>query len=169
MAELYNLRPLKRFITGLGPDGKAVFLKDVDNTLPIGPLQQLPLEGTSVPAKVALGYATDVFPVKLNDKQDVKTYEQYLSKPPGISVKNGTVFRILEFPPGSHSPMHSTQSLDYGVVLEGSITAGLDSGETQILHRGDSVIQRATEHDWANASQTEWARMLFVLIDADGR
>ena len=167
MAQPNNLRQPKRFITGHNGDGKAIFLKEIDNELLLKDLDQLPLEGTSVPAKVALAYATNVFPAKLNNAEDLKTYQQYLTTPPGISIKNGTVLRILDFPPGSHSPMHKTQSLDYGVILEGRIKAGLDSGETQILQQGDMVIQRATNHDWANASETEWARMLFVLCDAD--
>lgn len=168
MATLHNLRSLKRFITGHDADGKAIFLKELDNNLPLKDLDQLPLEGSPVPAKVALAYATNEFPVKLHDAQDLRTYEQYLKSPPGISIKNGTVLRVLDFPPGSRSPMHATQSLDYGICLEGSVKAGLDSGEFQILEPGDIVVQRATNHDWSNASQTEWARMLFVLCDAQG-
>ncbi len=169
MAEPYNLRPLKRFITGHDADGKAIFIKQVDNNLPLKDLDELPLEGTSVSAKVALAYATNEFPARLMGAQDLSKYEEYLHTPPGLSIRNGTVLRILDFPPASCSPMHRTQSLDYGVVLEGSIKGGLDSGEVQILQRGDMVIQRATNHNWANASQTEWARMLFVLCDADGQ
>ena len=169
MAEPQSLRPLKRFITSHDDDGKAVFNKQVDSNLPLKDLDQLPLEGTSVKAQVALGYATNEFPAKLNDAQDMKTYEEYLKTPPGISIKNGTVLRILDFPPASRSPMHKTQSLDYAVVLEGSVKGGLDSGEIRNLQRGDMVIQRATNHDWANASETEWARMIFVLCDAEGQ
>lgn len=59
--------------------------------------------------------------------------------------------------------MHRTQSLDYGVVLEGSIDLVLDSGITKRLYRGDVAVQRATMHAWKNPSQTEWTRMMFVL------
>jgi quercetin dioxygenase-like cupin family protein len=61
--------------------------------------------------------------------------------------------------------MHRTQSLDYGVVLEGSIELLLDSEQTKLMHRGDVAVQRATMHAWRNPSKTEWARMLFVLQD----
>jgi quercetin dioxygenase-like cupin family protein len=61
--------------------------------------------------------------------------------------------------------MHRTRSLDYGVVLEGSIELVLDSEERQLMHRGDVAVQRATMHAWYNPSKTEWARMLFVLQD----
>lgn len=169
MAQAYNLRPLKRHITGHNATGQAIFLKSIDNNLPIKDLDLLPLAGTDTPAKAALGYATNDFPPNLNNSKDLQTYEQFLKTPPGISIKNGIVFRVLEFPPASVSPMHRTQSLDFAFVLEGSVVAGLDSGETQLLHPGDSVVQRATAHDWRNASQTEWARMVFVLNDADGQ
>ena len=39
----------------------------------------------------------------------------------------------------------------------------LDSGEKRIMGRGDLAVQRATNHAWRNTSETEWARMFFVL------
>jgi len=42
----------------------------------------------------------------------------------------------------------------------------LDSGETRLLKRGDITVQRATNHAWRNPSQTTWARMLYVLQEA---
>ena len=167
--EPYNLRPLKRFITGLNAHGKAVFLHNIDDNLPIRTLEQLPLENTKELAKVALGYVTTDFPVQLDESKDLKSYEDILTNGlKGIALKNGIVFRILEFPPAATSPLHYTQSIDFGFVLEGSVIAGLDSGETRVMRRGDSCVQRATNHDWKNASQTEWARMLFILCDAEG-
>jgi hypothetical protein len=61
--------------------------------------------------------------------------------------------------------MHRTQSLDYGIVIEGSIEMILDSGETRLLYPGDVAVQRATMHAWRNPSKTEWTRMVFVLQD----
>ena len=61
--------------------------------------------------------------------------------------------------------MHRTVSLDYGVVLEGEVDLILDSGEVKRMKRGDVAIQRGTMHAWKNPSETEWARMLFVLQD----
>jgi quercetin dioxygenase-like cupin family protein len=61
--------------------------------------------------------------------------------------------------------MHRTQSLDYGIVLEGTITSVLDSGEETVMKRGDVMVQRATMHSWRNDSTTEWARMIFCLQD----
>ena len=166
-AQAYDLRPLKRYITGHDEFGKAIFLKNIDSDLPTKDLKLLHHDETQTPKRAALVYAADTLPPKLKDSGGLKAYEQFLKTPPGVTINNGIVFRILEFPPGSDSPMHKTKSLDFGVVLEGSIIAGLDSGETKTLCRGDSLIQRATNHDWTNASKTEWARMLFVLNDAE--
>ena len=63
--------------------------------------------------------------------------------------------------------MHRTQSLDYGVVLEGEVEMILDGGETRLLRRGDVAVQRGTNHAWRNTSETEWARMLFVLLASE--
>lgn len=65
--------------------------------------------------------------------------------------------------PGRHPLMHRTESIDYGVVLEGQITLLLDD-EAVPLGPGDVVIQRGTIHAWANRSGAI-CRMLFVLTD----
>ncbi|KAJ9422846.1 histidinol dehydrogenase [Fusarium oxysporum] len=77
----------------------------------------------------ALCYATDQFPVNLNDEADINTYRHYTENLPGITLPTGTVLRVVDIPPGAISPMHRTISLDYGVVLEGEIDLILDSGE----------------------------------------
>jgi uncharacterized cupin superfamily protein len=61
--------------------------------------------------------------------------------------------------------MHRTQSLDYGIVLEGEVDMVLDSGERVAMKRGDVAVQRATQHQWVNKSDKDWARMMFVLQD----
>ncbi len=65
--------------------------------------------------------------------------------------------------PGRHPLMHRTQSIDYGVVLEGEIVLLLDDEEVP-LKAGDVVVQRGTIHAWANRSDNV-TRMLFVLVD----
>lgn len=62
-----------------------------------------------------------------------------------------------------HPLMHRTESVDYGVVLAGECTLVLDRGEV-VLRPGHVVIQRGTNHAWANRSGAV-CRMLFVLID----
>jgi len=68
-----------------------------------------------------------------------------------------------------HPLMHRTETLDYGIVLEGEMTLVLDLGET-VIRAGDVVIQAGTNHAWANRSG-RICRMAFVLIGgqfADG-
>ena len=111
-------------------------------------------------------YTTSEFPVGLNEDADIKKHDELLATGNlGLVNKNGTVCRIVDFAPGFDCMMHRTQSLDYGVVLEGSIELVLDSGARQLMHHGDVAVQRATMHAWYNPSKTSWARMLFVLQD----
>jgi hypothetical protein len=62
-----------------------------------------------------------------------------------------------------HPLMHRTQTIDYGIVIEGEITLVLDEDES-IVRTGDIVIQCGTNHAWANRS-TANCRVAFVLID----
>ena len=62
-----------------------------------------------------------------------------------------------------HPLMHRTESVDYGVVIEGELTLVLDEGEV-LLRAGSVVVQRGTNHAWANRSDRP-CRMLFVLVD----
>jgi quercetin dioxygenase-like cupin family protein len=62
-----------------------------------------------------------------------------------------------------HAFMHRTETIDYGIVLEGEITLILDEGET-VARAGDIVIQRGTNHGWANRSDRN-CRIAFILID----
>jgi mannose-6-phosphate isomerase-like protein (cupin superfamily) len=109
-----------------------------------------------------------------------------------LPPKNGTILRIIDFPPepadkealkqmldstfggiyrdahhdrrpGVHPGMHRTETLDYAIVLEGEIYAVMDEEET-LLRAGDVLIQRGTNHAWANRSERT-ARIAFVLID----
>lgn len=111
-------------------------------------------------------YTTSEFPVSLNNDSDIREHDDLTEiRKLGLVNKGGTVCRILDFAPGYGCMMHRTQSLDYGVVLEGSIELLLDSGDTQMMHRGEIVVQHGTMHAWRNPSETKWARMIFVLQD----
>jgi mannose-6-phosphate isomerase-like protein (cupin superfamily) len=66
-------------------------------------------------------------------------------------------------PHSPHPLMHRTESVDYGIVIEGEMTLVLDKGEV-LLKPGSVVVQRGTNHAWANRSG-RLCRMLFVLVD----
>ncbi len=61
--------------------------------------------------------------------------------------------------------MHVTDSVDYGIVLEGEIELELDDGSLTLLQPGTVVIQRGTHHAWRNRTDRP-ARIAFVLIGA---
>jgi quercetin dioxygenase-like cupin family protein len=75
----------------------------------------------------------------------------------------GTLVRMVVMPPGTRSPMHRTETIDYGIVLKGSVALVLD-GIERTLGPGDVVIQRGTDHAWENRGEAE-ARVVFVLVD----
>lgn len=62
-----------------------------------------------------------------------------------------------------HAHMHRTQTVDYGIVLDGEIVLIMDEGET-LCRAGDIIVQRGTNHGWANRSTCN-CRIAFILID----
>ena len=66
--------------------------------------------------------------------------------------------------PGRHPLMHRTESVDYGIVLDGQIVLLLDDSEV-VLEQGDIVVQRGTIHAWTNRTD-KITRMAFILTDA---
>jgi mannose-6-phosphate isomerase-like protein (cupin superfamily) len=177
-----SFSPIRRVVTGHDARGRAVIAMD-------GPLATVvalsALPGTifhevwsteGSPAPVGNGPDPSVGPIRL--------------PPP----RQGTRIRFVDIPPDSedflrhgaqrmdaafgeigdaqastvkadspHPLMHRTESVDYGVVISGEMTLVLDAGET-LLKPGDVVIQRGTNHAWANRSGQP-CRMLFVLVD----
>ena len=53
------------------------------------------------------------------------------------------------FEPGNPG-MHATDSVDYVLVLDGTIWLDLDDGKPIRLGPGDTVVQNATRHAWRN-------------------
>jgi len=145
-----------RHITGYDAQGKSVFLStDVGD-------HHRELVNKSAIANII--YSTAQHPVDLNGSADIK---YACESEPGITVKNGTVCRMIDFAPGGVSPMHRVESLDYAVVIEGVFKVVLDSGEERIMQRGDITIQRSTSHRWINVTGNGLlpGRILFVLLD----
>jgi len=81
------------------------------------------------------------------------------------TVDNGTVFRIVRYEPGVTPRRHRTDSVDYAVVISGSIDMELDDGVVVKLNAGDVLVQRGTMHNWVNRG-TEDCVIAFVLISA---
>jgi quercetin dioxygenase-like cupin family protein len=79
--------------------------------------------------------------------------------------RNGTRFAVIDFPPGNQPHMHRTETIDYVIVIEGEIEMDMDASTIK-LKAGDIMIQRGTNHAWANRSGRR-ARVAFVLVDAE--
>ena len=80
--------------------------------------------------------------------------EEHATISPGISA-------LME---PDHPGMHTTPSVDYDVILEGTLHLELTKGEVE-LNAGDVVIQHGTRHAWRNRSNST-AKLLVVLVGA---
>jgi mannose-6-phosphate isomerase-like protein (cupin superfamily) len=49
--------------------------------------------------------------------------------------------------------MHTTATIDFGVVLSGQATLELDDSATVVLNPGDTYIQNGTRHRWSNRGE----------------
>lgn len=61
--------------------------------------------------------------------------------------------------------MHTTDTIDYGIVLDGEVWLELDDGRQVRLRPHDVVVQNGTRHAWRNKSEQP-VKMAFVLIGA---
>jgi len=61
--------------------------------------------------------------------------------------------------------MHTTPTIDYGIILVGELWLELDNGEARLVRAGDVVVQNGTRHAWRNKTN-QIARALFVMIGA---
>lgn len=173
---------IHRVVTGHNAQGRAVVASE-------GPLPTV-VEIAVIPGTVFHEvWSTSQSPAVLDNGPDPTLGPLMLPPPQG-----GTRIRFVDIPPDTpeflargaermqdafsqigdaaastvkaHSPhplMHRTESVDYGVVIQGELTLVLDEGEVQ-LRPGSVVVQRGTNHAWANRSGAP-CRMLFVLVD----
>jgi len=183
-----SLPPIRRVVTGHDADGKAVVSSD-------GPLSTV-VSLEAIPGTVFHEvWSTENSPARVGNGSD-PTIGALVLPPP----RHGTRIRFVDIPPDTadflahgaqrmkaafseigdaeastvttdspHPLMHRTESIDYGVVIDGELTLVLDRGEA-VLTPGTVVVQRGTNHAWANRSGRV-CRMLFVLVDgkfADG-
>jgi mannose-6-phosphate isomerase-like protein (cupin superfamily) len=177
-----SLPAIHRVVTGHDAKGKAVV--STNSALPtVTEIKAIP--GTIFHEV----WSTAATPVEINNGADPSVAP--ISLPP---PKLGTRIRFVDIPPDTadflangaarmhaafseigdskattakadspHPLMHRTETVDYGVVMEGELTLILDDSEVE-LKVGSVVIQRGTNHAWANRSGKP-CRMLFVLVD----
>lgn len=172
----------RRIVTGHNAAGKAVFLADGDTPYSAafssvpgfvttlawttnpgdGPRQSLDdptLAASSwLPPKGGSHLMVITFPpdaVMMSPEFDpMAAGGEYLEKLPGLAEC---------FEPDTPG-MHQTDTIDYGIVLQGQIVLELDDGATRLLNAGDVVVQNGTRHAWRNPTATP-ATLAFVLLD----
>lgn len=172
----------RRVVTGIR-DGRSIVVSD-------GPIPNAHVH-TATPGLVsALAWATPRHPGLPVDQADSAHPGIAVTPAPGE-----TRFLIVTFPPDSvmatpgfdpvaagkeyathlpglaelferdHPGMHTTDSIDYDIVLNGEIWLELDDGQLTHMRGGDIAIQCGTRHAWRNRSDRT-TTMLFVLIGA---
>lgn len=174
--------PIHRVVTGHDADGRALVTSN-------GALPTV-VEIAAIPDTVFHEvWSTGATPASVDNGPD-PTLGPIVLPPP----RHGTRMRFVDIPPDSadylahgaermhaafsqigdaqastvradspHPLMHRTESVDYGVVIAGEMTLVLDDSEV-VLQAGSVVVQRGTNHAWANRSGKP-CRMLFVLLD----
>ena len=174
--------PIHRVVTGHDADGRAIVASN-------GALPTV-VEIAAIPGTIFHEvWSTTGAPAPVDNGPDPTTAPLMLPPP-----KQGTRIRFVDIPPDTaeflahgaarmkdafaqigdetastvkarspHPLMHRTESIDYGVVIEGEMTLVLDASEV-LLKTGTVVVQRGTNHAWANRSGKP-CRMLFVLVD----
>jgi mannose-6-phosphate isomerase-like protein (cupin superfamily) len=149
----------RRIVTGHDSGGRSVVVSDG----PVSVSRELPEDGVAFHEV----WLTESSPAPVHAGAEDPTAGQLTVPPP----ERGTRIRINEFLPGHlderglQSPVHRTESIDYGIVLEGEITLVLDDTEV-VARAGDIVVQRGTDHAWANRGDSV-ARVVFVLVGGE--
>ncbi|MFV8375822.1 cupin domain-containing protein [Flavobacterium sp. LB1P71] len=143
--------PIRRIVTGHNLEGTAIFTSDEEFETVIIPTGD---------AEMATIWTTATVPADCNDETDGAKRDA------GITLKGGSVIRIVDMLPGASSPLHRTDSIDYGIIISGEIELELENKVTKRIGAGEIIIQRGTLHKWKNPSETEVCRIVFILIEA---
>lgn len=144
--------PIRRVVTGHDDNNVAMAIIDA----PATNARQSPSGLVST-----LMWCTDSTPCHMPVGEKVEDMgARTLGTPPPA---NGTRFSVIDFPPGGPATMHRTETIDYAIIVSGEIDMDMD-GSSVHLKAGDIVIQRGTNHAWANRG-TETCRVAVVLID----
>jgi quercetin dioxygenase-like cupin family protein len=59
---------------------------------------------------------------------------------------------LMKFLEADHPGMHTSDSVDFDVVIFGDVVLELDGGAEVVLKEGGCVIQNGTRHAWHNRS-----------------
>jgi mannose-6-phosphate isomerase-like protein (cupin superfamily) len=85
----------------------------------------------------------------------VAAQEEFRSKLPGLA----------EYLETEHPGMHTTATIDFGIVISGEAILELDNNEKVTLRPGDTYVQNGTRHRWSNKGDVPFV-IAVVLIGA---
>ena len=171
---------VRQVVTGQDASGKSVFVSDTEVapvTLSqiVGPefhrlwgadvAPTLPTDGTP-PAQPTYFPPTGGFRIGLftlppadapvpPDLDPAALFAEMAEKLPGMAD-------VME---PDHPGMHTTDTVDFEIVLSGEVFLELDDGAEVHLRPGDTVVQNGTRHAWHNRSN-EPAVLFVVLLGA---
>ena len=152
-AEQPKFPPIRRVVTGHDSNNVAKVIMDGEASNH---------KGGASGAQSTLIWITEGAPAEMPVGEQVEDLgARILGTPPPA---NGTRFAVITFPPGNPGRMHRTETIDYVIVIEGEIEMDMDNSTVK-MKAGDVMVQRGTNHAWANRSNRR-ARVAFVLIDA---
>jgi mannose-6-phosphate isomerase-like protein (cupin superfamily) len=80
-----------------------------------------------------------------------------------IQQKLPGMIDVLEL---EHPGMHTTDTVDFDVIVSGEVCLELDDGAEVVLKAGDCVIQNGTRHAWHNRS-SEKCVIAVTLVGAE--
>lgn len=142
---------MKRVVTGWSDAGEPVVLFE-------GEPPNQPDFGIATSSEI---WTVDAVPAAYRGQDDPTVGDWRVEPPIG-----GVTYRIATYAPGAEVGVHSTHTVDVFTVLAGEMTMLFNDREI-VLAPGDSVVQQATPHGWANRG-SETCVAVIVLITAEG-
>jgi quercetin dioxygenase-like cupin family protein len=140
----------RRIVTSHDANGNAAIWIDGDATN-----HKFPSEKISS----TLMWSTDATPTQLLGNKDEGARILGSAPPSG-----GSRFTMMEFQPGNAAHLHRTDTVDYVICIVGEIDMFVDDTQFVTLRAGDVLIQRGTDHAWANRGDKP-CRLAVVLLD----
>jgi len=171
---------MRRVVTGQTADGKSVFMSDqVVEPITVSALPgaefyrlwgsddpvRLPTDGTQPNAPTYFAPPTGFRFAVVTIGPDRVTMPADFDVSAAVAEIQTKLPGVVEHMELDHPGMHTTNSVDFGVVLSGEIWLELDAGAEVHLRAGDCVIQNGTRHAWHNRTE-EPTRMFAALIGA---
>jgi mannose-6-phosphate isomerase-like protein (cupin superfamily) len=99
---------------------------------------------------------------------DTTASMEQLANSSGVEELQQRLPGIIEVLEPDHPGMHTTDTVDFDVVVSGEAVLELDDGTEVVLHAGDCVIQNGTRHAWHNRS-LENCVIAVTLVGAERR